>query len=371
MNVLIFAPYSYPGRGGVESASWELAWRLARDHGWRVDLAKIHPLGPDEERGVRFHTLPAEFHVGSTPLGRWSGLIDVLLRKTQADVVFAHMPVPGLADIALRRAARANIPSILMYHNDVTSAGIFALPREAYRRVVFPHTARCAARIVVTTAAYASTSPWLDGVRGKLVVVPLGVRQLPFAAHAERNRSQVLFVSRLHPSARHKGLDILLAAMRTVVAKRSDARLVVVGAGPDLAHYRRLASTLCIASAVEFRGAVNEEGLARAYAASRVLALPSTTRAEGFGMVLIEAQSFGTPVIGSNVGGIPDALVDEGTGLVVPPRDADALAAAILRILGDDALAERFGQAARAFAREHTWERSAAMADSVLRSVVA
>src|SRR3989475_31083 len=111
---------------------------------------------------------------------------------------------------------------------------------------------------------------------------------------------------------------------------------------------------------VEVRGRVAEQELRRAYAAASVLVLPAIVDArgdtEGLGVVLLEAMSYGVPVIGSDLGGITDIVVDGQTGLLVPPQDSAALAAALERLATDRDLAKRLGEAgAGPVRRALTW----------------
>jgi phosphatidylinositol alpha-1,6-mannosyltransferase len=114
---------------------------------------------------------------------------------------------------------------------------------------------------------------------------------------------------------------------------------------------------------VNVEGVLDEKALKLAYAASRILVMPSRPHAssiEGLGLALLEAAHFGCAVIGSRVGGIPEALRDGETGLLVPPDDPEALAAALARLLSDKHLAARMGAAGAAFVRNtFSWDRNA------------
>jgi glycosyltransferase involved in cell wall biosynthesis len=107
---------------------------------------------------------------------------------------------------------------------------------------------------------------------------------------------------------------------------------------------------------VEVRGRVSDQELRRAYAEASVLALPAIVDSrgdtEGLGVVLLEAMSYGVPVVASDLGGITDIVTNEATGLLVPPADAAALSAALQRLAADRALAARLGEAGRRVVQE-------------------
>jgi rhamnosyl/mannosyltransferase len=108
---------------------------------------------------------------------------------------------------------------------------------------------------------------------------------------------------------------------------------------------------------VEAVGELTGEALVTELRTAAVLALPSRTEAESFGMALVEAMACATPVVGSEVGGIPHVVTDGETGLLVPPGDPAALAAACRRLLEDTALADRLGAAGRRRAEErYAWD---------------
>lgn len=172
------------------------------------------------------------------------------------------------------------------------------------------------------------------------------------AEHALPDGPLVLYVGRLVPE---KGIEELLAAWREIAG----ATLVAIGDGP-------LAQQVADAPHARLLGPVPRERLPVAYAAADLLVLPSVPTPrfrEPWGLVCNEALHQGTPVLATTaVGAVAGRLVrDGGTGLVVPPGDPQALAAAIRRLLGDPALRTRVGEAGRAALAGHTY---AAMADA-------
>jgi glycosyltransferase involved in cell wall biosynthesis len=143
----------------------------------------------------------------------------------------------------------------------------------------------------------------------------------------------------------YKGTADLLEAVARIPDPNMELMCVVAGEGPERANLERLGSTR-LNGRVRFLGHVSRH--ADLYAASNVFAMPSRTSMETFGLVFVEAAFHSVPSIGTNVGGIPEAIVDGRTGLLVAPRDPDALAAAIIRLREDAALRYGLGETARA-----------------------
>ncbi len=149
-----------------------------------------------------------------------------------------------------------------------------------------------------------------------------------------------------------KGARYLLLAFAAVAQSLPDARLVIIGEGPLQRPLQALARSLGLGHRIRFLGAMRHAEVLHWMRRAAMLVLPSvrtnTGRVEGLGMVALEAAASGVPVIGSRLGGIPEAVLDGQTGLLVPERNADALAGAMRDLLGDPALRRRMGQQARA-----------------------
>src|SRR5205823_12324570 len=136
-----------------------------------------------------------------------------------------------------------------------------------------------------------------------------------------------------------KDVATLLHAAALVVRQRPAFRLRIAGDGPCLPALRGLAKQLGLDDQVAFLGEVRD--VAGLLATARLFVLPSLT--EGISLTLLEAMSCGLPVVATRVGGNPEVIVDGQTGLLVPPGDPPALAAAILQLLGDETRCRNLG----------------------------
>ncbi|MGH7693614.1 MAG: glycosyltransferase family 4 protein, partial [Gemmatimonadaceae bacterium] len=139
---------------------------------------------------------------------------------------------------------------------------------------------------------------------------------------------------------------------------------------PNAAELRQRATALGVADRVSWNGHVSRDALAQLYQRATVLAMPSIN--EGLGLVAVEAQLCGTPVVAFASGGAPDVITDGKSGLLVPPSDVAALAAALDRVIGDRYLQDALGatgrvQALANFSPESAAGRYAALYRSVLK----
>jgi D-inositol-3-phosphate glycosyltransferase len=242
---------------------------------------------------------------------------------------------------------------------------------------------RASDRILAPTPAEAtSLVEWYDARRDRIRVVPPGVDGALFApaSRAEARRRlgldssrMILFVGRLQP---FKGPQIAIRALAEAVARwpdaTGDAVLVIVG-GPsgeetdEVSRLGRLAVSLGIANRVRFIPPQPHGRLSAFYSAADLVIVPS--RSESFGLVALEAQACGRPVVASEAGGLRYTVVDGVTGFLVPGHDPVRYADRMAPILADPRLRDRMGEAAVVHAGRFTWESTAAGIGEVYREL--
>ena len=232
--------------------------------------------------------------------------------------------------------------------------------------------ATCSAEVDELTELY-------DADPSRLTLVPCGVDASMFRPvdrkEARRalglpDKPTVVYVGRLVP---RKGVDILVEAF-ALLPRELDTQLVIVGGEPggslEAARLSTFARELGVAERVRFAGNRPQEDLHRYYGAAD--AAVSVPHYEPFGMTPLEAMACATPVVGSRVGGIKTSVADGETGYLVPPKNPEALAGRLLRLLSDPALKLRLGRAARRRIEEHyTWKRVATLAADAFSEVAA
>ncbi len=230
--------------------------------------------------------------------------------------------------------------------------------------------ATCPAEVEELTTLY-------DADPSRLTIVPCGVDHRTFRPvdrDAAREmlglseRPTVIYVGRL---VARKGVDTLVEAF-ALLPRHLDARLVIVGgepeASPEAARLAALAEERDVSERVRFAGSRPQGDLRHYYGAADVAV--SVPHYEPFGMTPLEAMACAKPILGSRVGGIKTSVADGETGYLVPPRDPEALAERVLRLLSDPALRFRLGHDARHRIEEHyTWERVANLAADAFSEV--
>jgi glycosyltransferase involved in cell wall biosynthesis len=379
-----------PGPGGVERHVDEVARRLAaRGRSVEVftsDLYREFPmerLGADVPReetrgGVPVHRLKVWSMPGELHYPFFRGL-ERALARSRPEVVHVHTFGTNQVAVARRYRSRTGTPFVLTAHFhpiwSIEGGWLRHRIRGFYDRRLAGPLVASASCVVVQTHEEERLLRSLRLELPRVEIVPPGYSPLPAPPDGPVFRDRfhvtgpyVLFVGRL---ASNKGLVELVTAFATLAREDPEAHLVLVGAdGGQRANVEARVLGFGLADRVHVLGHLSDEAmLAAAYREATVTVLPSEY--EAFGLVLLESLAHGTPVIASRVGGIPEFVEDERAGLLVPAKDAGALAAALGRLWSDPALARRLGHYGRTeTVPRYTWDRLVDRLDAVYRGVL-
>ena len=376
------SPLDRPGAGdsgGMNVEILSVAERLGRV-GVDVDVfTRCAGRGvPEVEEvvpGVRIVQIPAGpcAPVGKLDLPALAGVFaERLLEGGQAyDLIHAHYWLSGRAGIEAKR--RWGMPLIVSFHTLGAIKDLARAPGEApeprERASGERELAEAADRILAPTEAEAGNLVGLyGGDPSRVRVVPPGVdldRFRPSDASAARARlgidarRVVLFAGRLQP---HKGADVAIRAFADALRRdprSTDGAVLVVaggasGTGPG--SLRELAGRLGMRDRVRFVGPVAHEELPAVYGAADALLMPSWS--ESFGLVALEAQACGVPVVGSAVGGLLQVVRDGETGFLVEGHDPRAFSTRLLDVLASPELSRRLARGAVRQAARFPWTRT-------------
>ncbi|HET9672889.1 MAG TPA: glycosyltransferase family 4 protein, partial [Actinomycetota bacterium] len=266
------------------------------------------------------------------------------LTAFRPDVVHAHEPLTPSVSMFATLAARAPVVATVHAFLDRSRAMELSAPvlRRVWRKVTVG--------VAVSNAAASFLHRALP--EAEVEIVPNGVDLAAFAHPAAMDLPEgrrIGWVNRLDPQ---KGFPVTVAAFAKVVATLPDARLIVAGEGRDREALGLLSDA--VRERVHLLGTVPNDRIPSVHAACEAF-VSSAWGQESFGIALVEAMAAGLPVVATDIPGYREVVAHGVEGLLVPPRDPEALAAGLVRVLTEPGLSARLGEAGRERARSYDW----------------
>jgi phosphatidyl-myo-inositol dimannoside synthase len=341
-----------PTRGGIQVWMHQLARGLPD-----AQVRVLAPSVPGDREFDGASGLDVR-RLGAAGLGRVPWLVELALRTLAAcltwrpDLVVCGHVVTAPAALLAHRLTRVPY-AVFVYGYEI---------RRRRRRRAISRLLRHARLVVACSEFTRATAQALGVAPERTRVLYPGVDATRFTADTRHpTPGTLLSVSRL--ADMYKGHDTVIRALPLVRAKVPHARYVIAGGGPLRDYLARVATGESVADSVELLGDVTDDALLDLYRSADLLLTlsresPTAGGAEGFGIVCLEAAACGIPVVAGRSGGLPDAVLDGVTGILVDPHDLGAAAEAIVSLLKDPARARAMGEAGRKRVLERfTWEK--------------
>jgi len=369
--LIILAHHMLPWRGGVERYMYELSCAL-QDRGEELVIVATDCEGAtdfDSESHLTIERVPAKSNWQAAQ-ALAAAAIDYVNGNSFNESVTAILAgtwrPEGLAGWLVRR--RTGLPYVVIAHDREAVRTGHNILKWATQHLVIRGAAGGAA-----VSHYAASVLRCRGLsEEEIALVYGGVNPRAFAVDEQdvaelRTRLSdcgqpiLLTVARLVHS---KGHSQVIVALPQVLEQVGEVKYVIVGSGEEKENLQQLVEKKGLSEIVTFWGRAPDAELAALYHAADLFIMPSRDMngksREGLGLTYLEAGLCGLPAIGSRSGGVPDAIVDGETGLLVNPEDPAQIADAIIRLISDEALAQRLGQnARRRVLDDFTWERVA------------
>jgi phosphatidylinositol alpha-1,6-mannosyltransferase len=355
----------YPKRGGIATFTEEIA-KASASLGYDVEVwAQSAAPGEEKEKTwpFRLRRLPLKGTHDLTCQLRLA--FQLIAERRRLRYATVYLPEPGpMLGLMLLQFFKAFRPKrlILTFHG----SEILKFHRSRLKRVLARSLIRHATRIsTLTNYTHQLLCAHFPEAVGKTFLTPGALRTdfaiVPAPPPAPKDKIVVLTVGRLHP---RKGQFITLRALQSLDPRfRAQIEYWLVG-GSNRGNYERALRFAAAQSdfPVRFFGSVPDDELDRIYDHAAIFALTSIDHdcsVEGFGLVYLEAAAHGLPAVGHAVGGVQEAVINDVTGLLVPPDRPAQLTAAFERLITDSALRHRLGDAGRERARRNCWRHSA------------
>ncbi len=260
-----------------------------------------------------------------------------------ADIIHIHMPFP-LADIAcILSGFKGKV--VVWWHADVVRQKFFML----FYAPVMKRLLKRADCIITATKGHIESSKYLRHFKDKCTIIPYGIDENDFKKSEDsekiidkykvfENSKKVLFVGRL---VYYKGVEVLIDAFSEI----NGAELFIIGEGALREKLINKVNNLGISDKIHFLGRLDDNKLKACLRDCDMLAFPSVSNGEAFGLVQLEAMIYGKPVINTNLPtGVPYVSINNETGFTVAPYDVKGFAQAIQRMTDDDELRMKFGK---------------------------
>jgi len=348
MKVLQVGKYYYPYKGGMETYLYDLCSELRDKVDLQVIVSNNRPYTVKEVyEGINILRIGRITEFSSTSI---CPTYPYHFRKQEADIVHIHFPNPfGEFSYLLskHRHVQSGSKLVVSYHFDVVRQKKLL---KIYSPVINKILKR-ADSIIVHSENYMKSSSFLRDYQSKCTVIPIGididkfslnehVKKMMYNIKEKTGSKFILFIGRL---IYYKGLKYLIDAMRDI-----DTKLVIIGSGPLRKELEKQVRENNLVNKVIFAGKVTDEEKIAYLHLCELLVLPSCERSEAFGIVQLEAMACEKPVVSTDVHGSGISFVnqDNFSGLIVPPKDSEALANSINTLLTYDELRLSLGRQA-------------------------
>jgi glycosyltransferase involved in cell wall biosynthesis len=293
-----------------------------------------------------------------------------LLRKENFDLIHAHWLIPQAVSAVIARSLSGRHVPLLSTGHGGDLYGLRGKVMDRIRKVVFKRSTALTVVSQVMARDIVKTGASME----KIHVIPMGTDLVHrfYPGTGVRNPKQVLFVGRL---VEKKGCRYLIEAWPTVIKNDSEAKLSIVGDGPEREKLENRVRELRVGASVKFLGALAQTSLPDLYRSSGVVVFPSVVDRggdrEGFGLVPVEAMGCECAVVVTDLPAMEDIVQDGETGLVVRQKSSDVLAEAILHLLKATVFARRLGQNGRSYVlRRYDWEKTACHYRDLIESMI-
>ncbi len=361
MKIALVSPYDFAYPGGVVNHISALERHLTRmGHQVRVIAPSSKAVSLFGDRFIaigRPRPVPASGSIARVSLSlRLASRIKEVLAQEKFDIIHLHEPFcPMLCSAVLRFSNTVNIGT---FHATQSRPGynFFGWP---FSWIMRKRRARkLDGRIAVSRPAMEFAARYIPG---NYDIIPNGIDLEHFSPDVppiegfRDGKLNILFVGRLE---RRKGLNYLIKAYQQVKKEYPESRLIVVGPGlrPRRKHEKQVRRSGL--KDVVFTGPVSYDELPGYYKTADIFCSPATGR-ESFGIVLLEAMALGKPVIASDIPGYASVMTHGKEGLLVPPKDANELARALLSLMTDESRRRQIGAQGLLTTRDYDWEQIA------------
>ena len=357
MKIALVSPYDFAYPGGVTNHISSLEHHLTQmGHQVKVIAPASKAVSTFGDRFIPIgkpRPIPASGSIARITISPWlSSRIKAVLDQEKFDIIHLHEPlVPMLCTTVLRLS---HTPNVGTFHAS-GARDWYSYSSPLGKLLLKKWFIKLDGKIAVSTLAMDCISKHFPGYYN---IIPNGIDLEHFSPDVSPidefcdGKLNILFVGRLE---KRKGVNYLLEAYQRVKGEVSNSRLIIVGPGTRLRHkYEKQVKHNGLKDVV-FVGYASYVELPRYYKTADIFCAPATGW-ESFGIILLEAMAVGKPVVASSIEGYASLVTHGGEGLLVPPKDKEILARALISLMTDESLRQQMGARGRLRAREYDWK---------------
>lgn len=327
-----------------------------REKGYEIHLVSFHFA---KIQGVHLHYLAAPlkpFYLLHIPR------IKFLLKKIRPDILHAHYA-----------SSYGFVGAALHFHPFVVSvwgSDVVEFPDHSLiHKKMIRHVLDQADGITATSKMLSDITSGFTSPKKNITRIPFGVDLDRFKPALEKNRRSGITLGVIKKLDRTYGIEYLIRGFALVEKKYQDARLLIAGDGPLLGELKNLARQLGCGRKIEFTGKIPHSQVPALLNQMDIFVMPSIR--ESFGIAALEASACELPVIASNVGGVPEVILDRKTGLLIPPQNPSAIADAVLYLIANPDHRKKLGKSGREFVKKnYDWQKNAQRMESLYKEIL-
>jgi glycosyltransferase involved in cell wall biosynthesis len=370
---MIVTPYFYPKVGGLENYVLNIALGLQENYGHEIVVVtsgeKTGKIKKHTIKGMSVYRLPYQIKISNTPLSLlWRRQIKAIIKQEKPDLINAHTPVPGLADIGINAAGR--IPTVLTIHaatlrkEGAVAFNVVARVYELVQRKMLHD-----ASYIITESEYVKIClPKKYQIKAKVIYNAIDPKTIP-GESVLRQTDQLIFIGNLERTHAWKGLGEILLAVKILKTTNLKIELIILGEGDMRQEYEQKVKQLKIEKNVRFLGQVTGDTKYQAIKRASLIIVYPTTKNDAFPTVFLEAWACGTPIIAANIGALSSVIKNRINGQLVEPSRPDLLAKSIQKLLSEKNMLLRFAANGRSdVEKKFNWQASIKSTDQIFKS---
>lgn len=351
--ILIFSAFYTPFLGGAEMFVREITKRLKDKYQFIIITSRIQRTLPREEEreGIKVYRVGFGFKIDKYFYPVLAPFKSYFVKHDLVQAVLESYA--GLALLVYRIFQKK--PALLSLQSQKDS-----IPKFLFKRIhLVPDKVHAISNVLAQRAKEFGAK--------NIEVIPNGVDPEKFKNLNTFLKEKHRIISVAHLK-KVKGIEYLIRAMPEISETFPDAKLVLVGEGPEREKLRLKSQELKISDRVEFKGTLSSARIPEELMKSEVFVLPSIS--EGMGIALVEARAAEIPVVATRVGGILDVIEDQKTGILVEPKDSQAIAKAVIKIFSEPVFAQNLIKEARLNLEEYDWQNIAEKINKIYQELL-